>query len=313
MRYVGMVTQQKINNIKSVILLISFPIVLLLLLYIGCFFYSSFVHVDHKMLFYQIGPFIILGVLIWFIIAYYINVRIIDFATDARSLRRSESFRVYNLVENLCISCGMRIPNIHVIEDDAMNAFASGVSHNSYTITLTTGIIKKLNDNELEAVIAHELTHIRNNDVRLLIISIVFVGIFALLSQISMRFNFYGRSVVRATRGRGGIAFLAIMIITMVLAYIGYGLSMLIRFAISRKREYMADAGAARLTRNPLALASALKKISGRSCLIKKQDESIAQLFIEHSPPERPELGFLNIFYSTHPPIEKRIRILEQF
>ena len=128
-------------------------------------------------------------VLIWFLIAFWANTSIIKAATGAKPLDRRENKRVYNLVENLCMANGMKTPKINIINDDSLNAFASGINDRTYTVTLSKGIIQKLNDEELEAVIAHELTHIRNRDVRLLIVSIVFVGIFSMLTQ--MHFLYY--------------------------------------------------------------------------------------------------------------------------
>ncbi|MDR2581818.1 MAG: M48 family metallopeptidase [Fibromonadaceae bacterium] len=264
-------------------------------------------------LFLATAPFVAILILIWFIIAFFANVYIIDRATGAQTLQRKGNKRVYNLVENLCISCGMTMPKVHVIEDPALNAFASGVSQKSYTVTLTRGIIDKLDDKELEGVIAHELMHIRNNDVRVLVISIVFVGIFAMLAQISMRMlASSSRRVGRRSKNDGAGALL-IMLLVIVLVTIGYGVSMLMRFAISRKREYMADAGAVELTKNPHALANALRKVSGNSVLEKEQCESIAQLFIEHEQPKKGFKAMLSGLFATHPPILKRIATLEQF
>jgi heat shock protein HtpX len=281
-------------------------LVALALSYIGCFV-LAFIKSNNNVyllandLFFNLLPYVAIGVFIWFVVAYFTNVYIIDKATDAHSLARKENKRVYNLVENLCISCGMEMPKIHVIETSALNAFASGVSSKSYTVTLTRGIIDKLDDNELEGVIAHELTHIRNNDVRVLIISIVFVGFFDLLTEYSVR-NLFS-SGKRSSNSKKNNGYL--MIIMLALATIGYGISILMRFAISQNREYMADAGSAELTRNPKALAGALRKISGNSALLGMQNESIAQLFIENKSEES--------FFATHPPIEKRIAVLEQF
>jgi len=314
-KYVGIATQQARNNMKSVLLLSAFPLLLLSLFYIGCYA-AAYLDIDSSVdeaniWFLSYSPFVLGCVVIWFLIAYFFNVKIIDYATGARPLERKENPRVYNLVENLCISRGMTTPHIHIIDDGALNAFASGVSKKSYTITLTRGIIEKLDDNELEGVIAHELMHIRNNDVRVLIVSIVFVGIFALISQISIRmFLISGRSNRRSGENNGKGAIIMLLLV-FVLAAVGYGVSMLMRFAINRKREYMADAGAAELTKNPLALASALRKISGQSCLLKKQEECVAQLFIEHCPPKK--INLFNSVFATHPPIGKRIAILEQF
>ena len=257
--------------------------------------------------FIRTGPFILVAVLIWFTIAWFSHNSMIRSATGSHSLDRKDNKRVYNLVENLCISRGMKMPKVNVIEDNSLNAFASGINENSYTVSLSRGIINKLDDEELKAVIAHELTHIQNKDVRLLIISIIFVGIFAFLSEMGLRsIQFGGRR-----KGKGG----EIMILIMVLAAIGYLLSTLFRFALSRKREYLADAGAVEMTKNAPALASALRKISQDPDIEAVKREDVAQLFIEH-PSGKKKKGFLSSLsglFATHPPIEERIAILEQF
>lgn len=256
-------------------------------------------------------PWITIGVLLWFIIAWFSHSSMIRAATKSRPLERKENKRVYNLVENLSIAAGMKMPAVNVIEDDSLNAFASGIDDRTYTISLSRGIINKLNDEELEAVIAHELTHIRNRDVRLLIISIVFVGIFSFIAETmfrTIRFSSLGRSGKKGSGG--GVAIL----VALVLAIIGYLIATLIRFAISRKREYLADAGSAELTKRPLALASALRKVSQDPTIEAVKRADVAQMFIEN-----PQLGlkkehtspFATLF-ATHPPIEKRIKILEQ-
>ena len=209
------------------------------------------------------------------------------------------------------MSQGMKMPKINIIYDSSLNAFASGINERTYTVTLSEGIIKKLNDEELEAVIAHELSHIRNRDVRLLIISIVFVGIFSMLTEITL-YTITHIRVRSNSKGSGGI-FLFILL-ALVIAAIGYLFSSLMRFAISRKREYMADAGSAEMTKNPLALASALRKISADPAIEAVQRKDIAQLFIQN--PKKKTKGLYSKFsglFATHPPIEKRIEILEQF
>ena len=256
-------------------------------------------------------PYTLGVVLIWFLIAYWANTSIINSATGSKPLDRKENKRVYNLVENLCMTQGMSMPKINIIYDNSLNAFASGINDRTYTITLSEGIIKKLNDEELEAVIGHELTHIRNRDVRLLIISIVFVGIFSMLTEIT----FYAITHIRVrsnSKGSGGI--FLFMLVALLIAAIGFLFSSLMRFAISRKREYMADAGSAEMTKNPLALASALRKISVDPAIEAVERKDVAQLFIQN--PKKKTKGLysqLSGLFATHPPIEKRIEILEQF
>jgi heat shock protein HtpX len=252
-------------------------------------------------------PWVTIGVMLWFLIAYFSHSTMIMAATGSKPLERMENKRVYNLVENLCITAGMQTPRIFVIEDDSLNAFASGINQKTYCISLSRGIIDKLNDEELEGVIAHELTHIRNRDVRLLIISIIFVGIFAFLSQMLFRTMIFGGGRSRGKDNKG-----VVLVIGLLLAVIGYFITILCRFALSRKREYMADAGGAELTKNPLALASALRKVSQDSRIEAVTRKDVAQMFIENPQEEEKTNAFSSLF-ATHPPIDKRIRILEQF
>jgi heat shock protein HtpX len=219
---------------------------------------------------------------------------------------------VYNLTENLCMGIGMTMPKLQIIESDSLNAFASGINQKTYTVTLTRGILNSLDDSELEGVIAHELMHIRNKDVRLLIISIIFVGIFSFLIQFAFRSILYGSMFNNRKNGKDNGA--ALMIVILLVSLVAYFLGLLFKFALSRKREYMADAGAAQMTKNPLALASALRKISGNADLSEVKSEDIQEMFIENPPGSSAGLlGDIGSFFSTHPPIEKRIQILEQF
>jgi heat shock protein HtpX len=323
MEYFGLQSQIRKNNTNSVLILLMFPLIFAGLTWL--FYFFLFLTQNHSAAtggeqFYLIPavngsflhtiPFVAIGVLIWFTIAWSSHSAMIKKATGSKPLDRNDNKRVYNLVENLCISRGMTMPQINIIEDDSLNAFASGMDEKTYTVSLSRGIINKLDDHELEAVIAHELTHIRNRDVRLLIISIVFVGIFAFLSQAlfrSLRFGSLGRGK------KGGSAGAAILI-AIVLALVGYLIASLFRFALSRKREFLADAGSAELTRNPLALASALRKISVDPTIEAVERKDVAQMFIQN-----PQIGnkkftvSVSSLFATHPPIEKRIEILEQF
>lgn len=325
MQYVGIKTQQSRNNLRSGILLFLFPCLVAVLTYLFCFLLVVLTYNNNdtayqeinkwalaNQMFIEVIPYIIGGVLIWFIIAYFANASIIKAATGAHPLERKENKRVYNLVENLCMSQGMKMPQINIIEDESLNAYASGINDKSYTITLSRGIIDKLDDEELKGVIAHELMHIRNRDVRLLIISIVFVGIFSMLAQIALRSVYYS-SWMRSRNDKNNGAIL-VLLLAMIVAAIGYFFATLMKFAISRKREYMADAGAAEMTKNPLALASALRKISADPDIEAVKREDVAQLFIEHPGKQaKSALSGLSGMFSTHPPIQKRIAILEQF
>lgn len=313
MKYFGLQNQIWRNNTNSVLLLVMFPVVFFVLTWLF-FFLLSLNSQDHRPIsqvnqsFMMTLPFIIIGVVVWFTIAWFSHSAMINAATDSKPLTRNENKRVYNLVENLCISTGMTTPKINIIDDDSLNAFASGISPKSFSISLSKGIIEKLNDEELEAVIAHELTHIKNRDVRVLIISIIFVGIFAFISQAIFRSMQFGRI------GRGKKDGGAAIIIALLLALVGYLISTLFRFALSRKREYLADAGSAELTHRPLALASALRKISADPTIEAVKRKDIAQMFIENPQVEDKKSSFsLGSLFATHPPIEKRIQLLEQF
>jgi len=322
MAYVGLHTQQVRNNFRSVLLLCLFPclvVALTLLFSVLIVFFASEKQMNMDVweqslqIFLQLAPVILVGVAIWFFIAYFANTAIIRSATGARPLQRKENKRVYNLVENLCMTQGMTMPKINLIEDDSLNAFASGINNRTYTVSLSRGIIDKLEDDELEGVIAHELTHIRNRDVRLLIVSIVFVGIFAMLTQIAFRALRFAPARNRNNNGKNGTGTIVLILIALVVAAIGYLFSTLMRFAISRNREYMADAGAAEMTRRPYALANALRKISRDPDIEAVTRDDVAQLFIEHPRKKEPLFAGISGLFATHPPIKKRIAVLEQF
>ena len=309
MTYVGIQTQIRRNNFNSVLLIIAFPMVLLGMVYAFLFFTSR--QQDPQMIndsFVSTVPFVIIGTSIWFMIAWFFHNSMIQMATGSKPLARMENKRVYNLVENLCISKGMKTPHIYIIEDDSLNAFASGINERTFSVSLSRGIIDKLNDDELEGVIAHELSHILNRDVRLMIISIIFVGIFAFIAQMALRSLQFGAFTRDRENKNGGV----VIVIALVISAVCYLIAILLRFGISRSREYMADAGAAEMTRKPYALANALRKISQDPLIEAVERRDIAQLFIENPQPEEKKFSLSN-FFSTHPPIEKRIALLDQF
>jgi len=280
---------------------------------------------------------------LWYAVSYSDYANSICRATGSRPITRRENPRVYNLLENLCIACGMAdIPNLHVIETGTLNAFASGMKPGDYTVTLTRGIINKLDDDELEGVIAHELTHIRNGDVKLMTLSLVFNGIYRALPSLVRRFARRNLLSVSMASGRAvrksGLknvknaknvlpAVIVSFLLIWVLLKIVHGVATLMHFSISRKREYMADAGAARLTEKPWALAGALKKISGDACVDSVVNEDLAGMFIANPCVSKglsgkSKSGFnglinkvflLDDLTATHPDIRVRIKVLEQF
>ena len=341
MKYVGIQTQIWRNNRNTVILLFMFPLLLLgmvlgtimLLDWFGFFCWdgvcppglqaTTFHWEIIWRYFLDAMPFTLSMTAIWFIIAYFTNVSIIRHATHARPLERKENVRVYNIVENLCIAGGIEMPQINIVEDSSLNAFASGIDIKSYTITLTTGIIDKLDDAELSAVVGHELTHIKNRDTRLMVVCIVFVGIFSMMMHVITRIlaNMWRMPRHRSRKNDGaGAGIVLVLIVLLVWAAIGYFFSTLTRLAISRKREYVADAGGAELCGDPLALASALRKISEDPGLASVQRSDIAQLYVIHPDEEFDnDMGLTglvakaNILFCTHPDTPERIRLLEQF
>ena len=307
MQYLGIRQQIARNNTKSILFLLAFPLLILVGAYVVLYILSDQDIERTNAQFLSIIPMVLIGVAIWFFISYFFHTQMIQSATHSRPLERQENMRVYNLTENLCMSVGMTMPKLYIIESDALNAFASGINEKTFAVTLTRGIINTLNDEELEGVIAHELTHIRNRDVRLLIVTIVFVGIFATIADFALRMLLNGSmSSSRSRKNDKGGGALVLLIILLVAGAI-YFLSILFKLALSRSREYMADAGAVELTRNSLALASALKKISGHSTIREVQNDEVKELFIDYKAQ-----GFFSLF-ATHPPIEKRIQVLEQY
>src|SRR5690554_2232400 len=298
MTYLGIQTQIRRNNRNSFLLLLLFPLLLLGMVYVLLLFFSNNPNDRHLMV-AQTFPIVIILVLIWFTIAYFAHNSIIRLATGAKRLERRDNKRVYNLVENLCISQGIPMPKVQIIEDQALNAYASGINEKTYTVALSRGLIEQLDNSELGAVIAHELAHIRNRDTRLLVITIIFVGIFAFVSEIALRSFIYGghRTRSRNNNGGGGIALIVVVLVT----GIAYFISRLLKFGISRKREYMADAAAAEMTRNPGALASALRKISENPFVRGIRNDDVAQLFIDHPTPKKKKSWSLNRLFATHP------------
>lgn len=309
MAYVGLHTQIRRNNTKSILLLFAFPLLILLGIVFIITYLSGWDWDKSVEPIIQVTPIVFVVVGIWFVISYFFHNQMIQRATHAKPLERKDNIRVYNLTENLCMSVGMPMPKLFIIETEALNAFASGINQKSHSVTLTRGIIDKLDDKELEGVIAHELMHIRNNDVRLLIVTIVFVGILGVLLDLLLRGLFHGLGRRRGGKDNGGAIIILVLVVTVVI----YFFSMIFKFALSRSREYMADAGAVSMTKDAHALASALRKISGNSKIETKNDE-VKELFIDNGTDEKSKgfMGSIGAIFSTHPPIEKRIEFLEK-
>lgn len=307
MPYTGIQSQIRKNNLSSMALLIAFPLLLLAMVYAFLYFTTEYPEQEANESFVSLVPYVLLFTAIWFVLAWLFHSSIIRMATGAVPLERKENMRVYNLLENLCISQGIQMPKLYVINDSSLNAFASGLTQKAFSITLSTGLIDRLNDEELEAVMAHELSHIQNKDVRLLIISIIFVGIFSFIAEMAFRSLRFAGGGKKGGKNSG-----MIILVAVVVSAICYFISMLMRFGISRSREFMADAGSAEMTKNPRALASALRKISKDPAIEAVESRDVAQLFIDNPKPSAHGFSWDNLF-ATHPPMEKRIELLEQY
>jgi heat shock protein HtpX len=246
---------------------------------------------------------------VWIVIAYYFHQSMIDAVTGARPVTREEEPRVYNLLENLCISRGIPTPTLRIADDDALNAFATGLNRKQYSITVTRGLMEGLDDAELEGVLGHELTHIRNGDVRMLVIAVVIAGVISFFGEMVFRIffqnAFYGRRSSSNGDKKGGGAAIAI-VIAIVLIVVAWVLSIVIRFALSRQREYLADSGSVELTKNPDAMISALRKIENRGELASA-NSAVMEMCIDN-----PRSGFADIF-ATHPSVDARVAALVKF
>jgi heat shock protein HtpX len=255
------------------------------------------------------SPWATLGTAAWIVLAYFFNQSLIDAVTGSEQVTRKEQPRLYNILENLCISRGITMPKLKIADDDALNAFASGLNQKQYSITVTRGLIEHLNDQEIEAVLGHELTHIRNGDVRMMVIAVIIAGVIGFFAELIFRLMFQGgfrfgggRSSIDNRRGGAGIAIL----IAIALVAVAWLLSVVIRFALSRRREYLADAGSVELTKNPDAMISALRKIEGRGELAGATS-AIMEMCVDN-----PREEFADLF-ATHPSVESRIKALVHY
>ena len=242
---------------------------------------------------------------------YYASDKIVLAISRARPVTKEEFPYLYNVVEGLTIAAGIPAPRCYVIEDTAPNAFATGRDPKNAVICVTTGILQKLNRVELEGVVAHEMSHIKNYDVRLQTVVVVMAGIVALLSDWILRSFLWGggRRRSRNDRGSGGAGAILI-VVGLVLAVLAPFFAQIIQLAISRKREFLADASGAMLTRYPAGLASALRKISADTEPLEAANKATAHLYIVN--PLKDIKGAVNKLFSTHPPIEERIAALEK-
>jgi heat shock protein HtpX len=332
------------NRIRSALLLAGFVALLHALLFSLLLIWSAFqggtleeIVAGAAWQFSGSWPIAVLAALAWFAIAYFTHQALIGMATGARGVTRVQEPKLYNALENLCISRGLPMPAMQVIDTPALNAYASGLREGQYVVAVTRGLVDTLADDELEAVLAHELTHIRNRDTQLMVIAVIFAGIFAFFGDLIIRgWDFpYGWSPTSRRReswgppqtqdtstgwgsdsdrgdrsggrsqGGGGAAIVAILIAVAIIL-ISWGISTLIRFALSRSREFLADAGSAELTKNPDALVRALRKIERNARF--DVPSRMEAFFIEN-----PVASRLTGLLSTHPSIDDRVEALERY
>ncbi|MFA7245293.1 MAG: zinc metalloprotease HtpX [Candidatus Magasanikbacteria bacterium] len=235
------------------------------------------------------------------LVSYYKADSIALHSTGAKETNSQDNPYVYRMVENMCITAGMPMPKVYIIDSPALNAFATGRDPEHSSIALTTGIIKALENEELEGVIAHELSHIKNYDIRIMTIVVVLVGTIALISDWFFRIRLFGGSRDSDNKSSGVIA-----IVGLILLILSPIIANLIKLAVSRKREYLADASGSLMTRYPEGLARALEKISASSTPLETANAATAHLFIANPFKKK---AFSSLF-STHPPIEDRINKL---
>ncbi len=313
----GLYSHIQSNRRRSIILLAGLFFLVYVLVYAGALVAEGLsVNADLNTLlqlawidFLKAAPFATVGSALWIAIAYYFHQDMIDALTGGREVQRREEPRLYNILENLCISRGILTPKLKLMDSDALNAFATGMNAKQYSITVTTGLLKRLDDAEIESVLGHELTHIRNGDVRMMVIAVIIAGAVSFFVELVFRLWFYNSTGFGGSRsqrrGGGGGAGLAILIAVGLLV-VAYVLSFVIRLALSRSREFLADAGSVELTHNPDAMISALRKIEGRGEL-PRATSAVMEMCIDN-----PREGFGELF-DTHPTVDSRVAALVKF
>jgi heat shock protein HtpX len=332
----GLYTHIAANKTRSLILLTGLFLLVYVIVYAGGLIFEVLNNGDATIPYYlkaalsdviRTLPYSTGAAILWIVIAYFFHQSIIDAVTGGESVTRQQQPRLYNLLENLCISRGIPMPKLKIMESDALNAFATGLNPRQYAITVTTGLLNTLNDREMEAVLGHELTHIRNGDVQMMVVAVVIAGVVGFFAELLFRgfsnFGYYGggwggggssRSSSSSSdsggssdrKGGGGGAAVIIIIVAVVLIALAWALSQLVKLALSRSRELLADAGSVELTKNPDAMISALRKIEGRGEL-PGATSAVMELCVDN-----PREGFADLF-ATHPSVESRVQALVKY
>jgi heat shock protein HtpX len=284
------------NNFKSFLLFVMFMGLIALIGAIAGFFFGS--------IYYGLFLAVIFGI-IYSLIVWNAGSSMLLHLSNAKPVTKQEYPHLYHSIEGLSLAAGIPTPKAYVINDRALNAFATGKNPKNSAVVVTTGLMEKLNREELEGVLAHEISHIKNYDIRSMMIAAVMTGVIVLLSDIMLRSFLFGGG--RRSEGKGNGLMIVVAIVLAILAPL---VAQMIKLAISRKREYAADAGAAVLTRYPKGIANALRKISSDVNPLQSANNATAHLYI--SSPFKGKRNFFKNLFSTHPPIEERIKRLDE-
>jgi heat shock protein HtpX len=324
----GLYTHIASNKFRSMLLLAGLFLLIYVLVFAGALVAEVLINSNASVDYYLVRashdliaafPYATGAAALWIVIAYFFHQNMIDAVTGGESVTRQQQPRLYNLLENLCISRGIPMPKLKVMDSPALNAFASGLNRRQYSITVTTGLLEALNDQEIEAVLGHELTHIRNGDVQLMVVAVIIAGVVGFLGELFFRMftnlswnsssggsssSSSSSSSDRDSKGSGG-AIIAI-IIAVALILLAWLLSQVVKLALSRSRELLADAGSVELTKNPDAMITALRKIENRGEL-PGATSAVMELCVDN-----PREGFADLF-ATHPSVDARVKALVQF
>jgi len=328
----GLYTHIASNKFRSMLLLAGLFALVYVLVYAGALVAEVVIDSNETVAYYLSRAFSDLKVAapvativaaVWIVIAYFFHQSMIDAVTGGHDVTRQEEPRLYNLLENLCISRGITMPKLKIMESPALNAFATGLNPRQYSITVTTGLLEALDDKEIEAVLGHELTHIKNGDVQLMVVAVIIAGVVGFFGELFFRLftNFSwssggswssgsssssrSSSSSSDSKNSGGGAVIVI-IIAVVLIVVAWLMSQVVKLALSRSREYLADAGSVELTKDPDAMISALRKIENRGEL-PGATSAVMELCVDN-----PREGFADLF-ATHPSVQSRVDALVKF
>jgi heat shock protein HtpX len=322
----GLYTHIASNKFRSMLLLAGLFVLIYVMVFAGALIAEVLLNSNGSVAYYlnaatydliKALPVATIGAALWIVIAYFFHQKMIDAITGGQDVTRQQQPRLYNLLENLCISRGIPMPKLKIMESDALNAFATGLSPRQYSITVTTGLLRALNDDEMESVLGHELTHIRNGDVQLMVVAVIIAGVVGFTAELFFRmfinsgFNLGGGRSSRSSssssdnKNSGGGAVI-VVIIAVALIALAWILSLVVRLALSRSRELLADAGSVELTKNPDAMISALRKIENRGEL-PGATSAVMEMCIDN-----PREGFADLF-ATHPSVDSRVAALVRY